>query len=188
MKPILLLAVISIAPHWAFAQDPGQVSGTVTYYFNEFRGDQPDIGAKVYILDSASAGNFSIDLADSFYYAAFYLGVKQHYLDMNEPVPDNIQEGIDKSGASDQKVFDSMDQRCAAQVLDFINNADTHSVLTNDLGSYTYPLRMGTYYVLIQSNGRKGMNATEVSGKVRAKKIAVGNGQDIDFSCKFDQY
>lgn len=188
MKPILLLVVLFTTPLWAFTQEPGHISGKVTFVFNKFQGEQPDNGAKVYILDSASAGNFSMDLADSFYYAAFYLGLQREYLDNHQDLPDNLQESIEKSGAGNQKVFDDMDRRNASQLFDLVANANIRSVAANDAGAYSYPLAAGTYYILIQSNGRTGMNTTENQGMVRVRKVKIVNGQVVDFSCKFGPY
>ena len=49
---VLGLALVSLVMN---AQS--EISGTVTYYFNDNYGDKPDVGAKVFLVDSISFNN-----------------------------------------------------------------------------------------------------------------------------------
>jgi hypothetical protein len=64
---IALFALISIS---GFSQE-GTINGVVTYFFNKYQGDKPDLGAEVYIIDSLQS-SFDYVLYDKFYQAKSY--------------------------------------------------------------------------------------------------------------------
>lgn len=59
-----ILPVLLIQSH-AFAQR-GTLSGVITYYFNQYQGDKPDIGAQVYIISDSSITQSDLLTIDSF--------------------------------------------------------------------------------------------------------------------------
>src|SRR5437879_2551491 len=65
MKKILCLFLIF--PLVSFSQaGKGTIKGVVKYYLSEDHLHKADFGSKVYVLDSQYAGNFNIQLADTF--------------------------------------------------------------------------------------------------------------------------
>ena len=65
MKKILCLFLLF--PFICFCQTGVcTIKGFVKYYLNENHLNKADIGSKVFVLDSLYAGNFNIQLADTF--------------------------------------------------------------------------------------------------------------------------
>lgn len=176
-------------PLFTFAQTKTcTLHGVVTYYFNEYQGDKPDIGASVAVVDSANANNFSQALADTFYYANFYLGLRTEYKNMNQSEPHDIAKKMSEYGISKDADFDSIDHRNGRQTLDLSVNGHSRNTTVDASGNYSMSLPPGTYYILIQSNNRRGRNFTEVTGKLRTRKVRLTDSEEMNFSCKFDQY
>lgn len=57
MKKLILLIVAILMFVSSYSQC--KIQGTVTYFFNEFQGNKPDVGADVYVLDSIYMKKFN---------------------------------------------------------------------------------------------------------------------------------
>jgi hypothetical protein len=60
-----------------------KITGVVTYYFNEYQGDKPDIGASIYVLDSTKS-DFDYELYNRFNNAQFKRSLLLSYKKMLE--------------------------------------------------------------------------------------------------------
>ena len=52
MKKILPILTLFLVFHLATIAFP-KIYGVITYYFNQYQGDKPDIGAHITVIDSA---------------------------------------------------------------------------------------------------------------------------------------
>ena len=73
MKKIIFSILLFGITLFGFSQTT--VSGIVTYYFNEYQGNKPDIGASVTLIDSAEVKNFDYKLYENYHYGKFYQSI-----------------------------------------------------------------------------------------------------------------
>lgn len=59
MKKYLLTLLLGILSLPIFAQQ--KISGTVTYFFNEYQGNKADVGAQIFCIDSLNANIKTMD-------------------------------------------------------------------------------------------------------------------------------
>lgn len=158
MKIILLLAFASLSVT-CFAQK-AKIHGVITYFFNDFQGDKPDLGAHVYAVDSTKCPNYSKEI--SFQYDLATIG-----------------------GPKSDTAFKSLDLRSARNNNEIKNSTFVNSATVDGAGNYSLELPAGTYYVLIQSKGRTASTMTELMGKITLLTIRVNADQSLDFSHYF---
>lgn len=136
-----------------------KIHGVVTYYFNEYQGDKPDIGAKVYVIDSAKC-KFDKDVAFKYDLASI-----SH-----------------KAGESD---FDSADIHNATNNSLVMQSESAITTTVDGAGNYSLDVKPGTYYIMIQSRGRNRTSVSEVLGKVYYTIERTSAGQTSDVSHRF---
>ena len=67
------------------------------------------------------------------------------------------------------------------------NSKDVKKTVVDGTGNFVVKVNPGTYYVLIESNNRKGTSSmTEVSGKRYFTKVKVTSGEDVNVSTNFE--
>ena len=187
MKKILCLFLIF--PLISFSQPgKGTIKGVVKYYLSEDHLHKADFGSKVYVLDSQYAGNFNIQLADTFKTCLMYRSVAATYKD-ELLMPAEISEEINKYRAMDDAAIRDYYSRNLSQLLELANNEMVNKSTVDRTGSYSIVVPKGTYYVFIQS---KNHSTPELfSGettRVFCKKITIDSGQTVDVSYKFSFY
>lgn len=158
MKITVLLAALLITST-AFAQK-GKIHGVVTYFFNDFQGDKPDLGAHVFAVDSVKCPSYSKEIAFQYDLAMI-------------------------SGPKTDTAFKGLDLRSARNNNEIKNSAFVNSATVDGSGNYALDLPPGTYYVFIQSKGRTSSTMTEIMGKISLRTIRVDADQSIDFSHYF---
>jgi len=215
MRVFLTTIVFSVSAT-LFAQTP-VVKGVVTYFFNEYQGDKPDLGAKVYLIEKKDASFINKKVIDSFLDGKFYRrlyfdyvrfattyeeimkryeGKKKYKTEYDEAkkkyddVVKERDEHFDRMklfGSETKEKFDSLDLRVATMI-SMIGDKNS-SVLTVDAtGGYSFNVKSGNYFVYIVSRNRKSLSASEVVGKIFLKEIEVKDNQTIDVSTNFDLY
>lgn len=76
-------------------------------------------------------------------------------------------------------------RNAAESLIDLSNSKNAKTNTINGVGMYTFKkVENGTYYVIIQSKNRSGLDVLSFMGKVYSKKIIVDNS-DIDVSYNF---
>ncbi|UMB55349.1 hypothetical protein MKD41_07725 [Lutibacter sp. A64] len=76
-------------------------------------------------------------------------------------------------------------RKAAESLIDLSNSKNVKTNTANGLGMFTFKkVENGTYYVVIQSKNRSGLDVLSFMGKVYSKKIIVDNS-DIDVSYNF---
>lgn len=171
----------------ALDQQTATVRGVITYYFNQYQGNKPDLGAEIFVVDSAKTPEFSQALADSFYYGNAYRGYAERYREMRKEVPSDIKDNIEKWGVKEDDSFGELDKRNAKNTLLVKYAKDVIKTTVDGTGTFSVQLAVpGTYYIIIRSKGRTGLSITEVTGKVYTKKISPKAGEYLDVSNNFD--
>jgi len=163
MKKIYILFFVLI-PIIGISQN-ATISGVVSYFFNENIGDKPDIGAKVYILDSIQNPKFDYDLYKNFHNAQFYKSLYNSYLAIKAQNDEllNIygnkkRYAIQKESAMKQKVdiqkdlddyfakmteygvetntkFEVLDKKTFESYYPMINDKDNENVMLKTIGA-----------------------------------------------------
>jgi hypothetical protein len=140
------------------------------------------------VLDSLYAGNFNIQLADTFKTCLMYRSMATTYTD---PLlmPEEISDGIIKYRAMDDAALRDYYSRNLSQLLVFANNEMVNTSTVDGAGHYSVVVPKGTYYVYIQSHNRSTpeLFSGETAG-VYCGKVRVDNGQTVDVSYKFSFY
>ena len=164
------------------------IKGVVKYYLTEYHLNKADIGSKVYVLDSLYAGNFNIQLADTFKTCLMYRSLATTFADP-ALMPTEISDEINKYRAMDDAALRDYYSRNLSQLLILAKNEMVNTSIVDGAGHYSMAVPKGTYYVYIQSNNRSGPQLFyEETARVYCRKIRVDNGQTVDVSYKFSFY
>lgn len=213
MKKVFILLLF---PFYAFSQE-AELSGVVTYFFNHSQGNKPDIGAKVYLIDSSLNPTFDFQSFNNFMYGRFYRNIYFSYLENESTYKKIINENKNKKGYKEfneegkikaekarkmadeqyvqmtyygvetQEKFDSLDKKCLYTIYKIDQNNPQLKVV-NSTGSFSFKLKSGTYYILVISGNRKNINMTESTGKIYCEKIVIKENTNKDFSYNFELY
>ncbi|HTI09158.1 MAG TPA: hypothetical protein VL832_11405 [Puia sp.] len=188
MKKILF--IIFLAPIFSCGrtQTPATVKGTITYFFNKYQGDKPDIGSKVWIVEKSSVPDFNKDLFDTAYHGSVNRSFAAFYKSSRMPIPDNIVKSLKNYRADNETTFKDIDKRNAMQLLQISSSQKAKKATVDGAGNYSFSVDPGIYYVLIQSNGRTGSTMTDIMGKQFVQVVSIKVGETSDVSHKFDQY
>ena len=128
-----------------------KVSGTVTYLYNDYQGNKADVGASIYIIDSAAAGNW-FNPIDSFCKGYTYYQLltgyqnrksesnaimngpgmwivskktKKKYL-QNNTIPQDIIDGAKKTSVDTYGKFHILDSLCFTAIVPFKLSLNTY--------------------------------------------------------------
>jgi hypothetical protein len=184
-----ILSLLLFSPFICFCQSgAGTIKGVVKYYLSQYHLSKADIGSKVYVLDSLYAGDFNIQLADTFKTCLMYRSVATTYSDV-ALVPSEISDEISKYRALDDAALRDYYSRNLSQLLFLANNKMANTSIVDGTGSYSIAVPKGTYYVYIQSHNRDTPQLfSEETARVYCKKIRIENGETVDVSYKFSFY
>jgi hypothetical protein len=187
MKKILCLFLLF--PFTVFCQvGKGTIKGVVNYYLTEYHLNKADIGSTVYVLDSQYAGNFNIQLADTFKTCLMYRSVAVTYQSA-ALMPLEISDEINKYRAMDDEAVRDYYSRNLSQLLVLVNNEMVNKSTVDRTGNYSMVVPKGTYYVFIQSNNQTTPESfSGETARVYCKKIRIDSGQTVDVSYKFSFY
>ena len=158
-----LLLCLLLAPFFSLAQQKpsATIKGVVTYFFNTSQGDKPDIGAKVFIVDTAKCQGY--DKAIAFQYDLARI------------------KKLTRTDAG----FKTLDDKSHSNFEKIKTAADAVSCTVDGSGNYSIPVTSGTYYILFQSKGRTSMTMTEIAGNLYLTKVTIKDGQTMDESHNF---
>jgi len=213
IKQLMLLLTL---PIFAEAQNTN-INGVVTYFFNDNLGDKPDIGAKVYVVDSLTNTVFKNNTIDSFIYVKTYRRIYQTYLRIfsdytgiakgyegkkkhkeeyqtyktkTDDAKKNVDEYFNKLlvyGIDTDEKFEALDKRAAQSIVSLNENNSLVRTVDGN-GNYSISVKPGTYFILIISKGRTGMSISEVMGQIYSKKVLVREGETKNVSNNFTLY
>lgn len=192
------------------------VSGVVTYFFNKYQGDKPDIGAKVYVIDSISNIDFDYKAISHLNFGKSFITLYNNYYRMNlqneellklygnkKKYAEQIKEANDnkeyykkkmdefytemiKYNVETDEKLKELHKKTYETCSNAINKENTISKTVNGTGDYSITINSGTYYVLIISKNRTGTGLSDYSGLMFCQKIKIENGQTKDVSNNFN--
>jgi hypothetical protein len=184
-----ILAIFLSFPFFCFSQSGTcTIKGVVNYFLPENHLNKADIGSKVYVLDSQYAGNFNIQLADTFKTCLMYRSLALAYTDVAF-MPLEISDGINRYHAMDDATLNDYYSRNLSQLLVLANNEMVNTSTVDRGGKYSIVVPKGTYYIFIQSHNRSTPQLfSGETARVYCKKVSVESGQTVDVSYKFSFY
>lgn len=191
------------------------VSGVVTYYFNQYQGNKPDLGASVTLIDSATIKNFDYNLYEKFHYGKFYQKMyfsaleryeryaeaykktegKKKMVEQNETFKkgmNDAQKDMDRHTKQSISYESETPEKAAKistnlymQLTQLSDNLPKKTVDSN--GNYSINAKPGVYYVLIKSKNRTSpYDILEISGKIYMTKIKISENDNKDVSYNFE--
>jgi hypothetical protein len=187
------------------------IKGVVSYYFNKYQGDKPDLGASVVVVDSIKANNFDFKLWNNYYfgksyrstyslskitldnYTSLYNKAKgdeklkyQERMEIAQRDVDRYYQDLVKYNCETDEKFKSLDEELFPKLVPFINGKEPYIETTVDNnGNYLINVAPGTYYVYIKSKNRKGITMIDVMGDTYIQKVKVTKNQSKDLSHNF---
>lgn len=186
-----------------------KLSGTVTYFHNEYLGNKPDVGASVYIMDSSAHSGIdynAIDsiiegerrysrymeykiLADSINKMTSYVLVsKKRKEELKQKVPDILINNAKSYGVSTKAGYDSLDNNAINSTLR-LKQYSKYSTKADGIGNYSMNIKKpGTYYILLQSVNRTGIGLNTIAGKIYLEKVYLEDGDEKNVSFNFGLY
>lgn len=183
MKKILFMMSLLIASV-SFAQT-SSISGVVTYFFNSYQGDKPDLGAKVYIVNQKDIPDFDYEIVANFQRGKVTRSLYSYYLDdYNEDIEtakkyegkkrfkdkydlllknaEEKKEDVDKYynqmieyGVETVEKFKELDEKTLAQYLKISWGSNTIEKTIGNTGEYDIKVVPGIYFVYIVSKNRQ---------------------------------
>jgi hypothetical protein len=198
MKKYLSIMLI-LSSFYGFGQN-SEVTGVVTYFFNDYQGDKPDLGAMVYLLDSVKAINLNHRTYDTLSMASLYATMvlsnqkiandwaalgKKKYAEKIKKFEDKAAENYETGKKWGIDRIKEIDLRFATMMIKVTPN-DYPNKTVDASGTYKFSnVEPGTYYIYMISNGRKGMLVSNIRGKIFLKKILVKDNQSVNVSHNF---
>lgn len=212
MKKLLLLFLLIGTSICTTAQS--SIGGVVTYYFNQYQGDKPDLGATVLVIDSAKIKNFDFKVYEKFRSAKVYRNIYENakitsdnyeqlcrrtegkkkyaaeyedYKKRLESSKKDVAEYYDRlveSEAETEEKFKKIDNDLFLSLIK-INEDDYMKKTIDAAGSFNVPVVPGTYYVYIKSKNRTSLTLTDARGQVYMKKVVIKANENKDISHNF---
>ena len=156
MKKLLFLLFVGLATLTSCDKPVGTVSGTVTYFYNDFIGYKPDVGATVYVTTAES------DSLSEYLHKARLSNIA------GEPIDSVLEDNT---------------YRMLYKILEDSLVATTN---VNGLGEYTIDLPEGNYLLIFKSVGRNSLNIIEINGRVEVERVKVEGEKTTNESVGFD--
>jgi hypothetical protein len=213
----LIILFVFFIPTIGFSQN-AFINGVVTYYFNEYQGNKPDLGANVYVINKLENTDFQYKLIDSFITAKTYkiiydnrLTAYSNYNEMLNQIKgkkklkdtyeeyqkyaakakqdvDDAYSKLRELGIETSAKFDTLDSRAASALIQAQHIGNPLKTVVDGIGNYSFKLKPGDFYILIVSNGRRGQNITEVMGKIYVSQVNLKENETKNVSYNFDLY
>lgn len=216
MKKIAFLLLILFMGFNSYSQC--KIKGVVSYFFNKYQGDKPDLGAVVYVVDSLSVKNYDESLNHNYSQAKIYKTIydnyaklstdlennskvyekrkrlKVHYDELLEKVKvykkesDDAYEKLKSLNAETDEKFKLLDNSNFSNLIKVTTSNKAKETVVDGSGNYEIELKPGTYYVVVKSKNRNSISSSEALGKTFSSKAVLKSGDIKNISTNFDQY
>lgn len=169
-KTNVLLILFFVSLIVSCKQEPGTIKGVVTYYFNDYQGYKPDIGAKVFVTKincdtikeylSVSKDVAFVDELNAI------RGIKSHFSDYLSKI---------KYYAKDSIEYDKKEKLANAQFFNATKSVvnEIYKTSVDGTGRYSIDVPPGEYNVIVVSSGRQNLNLLEINGNIKIERTFV---------------
>ncbi len=187
---VAAVALLSLAIN-SCKQEPVEVSGVVTYFFNKHQGYKPDIGAKVYLVtrntDTLADALLIIQSQELIKSTQQTIDSQEEFKGTEYYSEDMIKGGKDAIAAmqeANKKILEKyklteeeLIDKAYTQKLDIISSSKNITGAVDATGRYSIKAPKGKYSLVIASEGREG--------KMHIEKIEIGK-TPIQKDAKFE--
>lgn len=163
-------------------KNEGELKGVITYLFNNYQGDKPDIGAKVRIWPLIPKSD---SLIDKFIEAKTYQNL---YNTASVEDKSRFMNKLIQLNCETKAKFDTLDKKIAIRNILLNRNKDLITLIVDGVGNYSVKLPKGNYEILVTSKGRTGLSLTEIGGKIAHGFITIQPDQQTFFNYRFNLY
>lgn len=196
MKKVLLINMIALLAI-SCKQEPGTVTGVVTYFFNEYQGYKADVGAEVYLTsENCDSINNYLDAS----HAKQRIELNKLNLEELESYGENensemindlnklikSDQEIVSSYTKDTAIFDQNEEKAFSKLHKIKTNNETYKTTVDGVGNFTIDVPPGKYNAIIISIGRTKENLLEVRGQIIIKSIEVKSKEKTNVDIKFE--
>lgn len=145
----------------------GELKGVVTYYFNKNYGDKPDVGAKIYVRKTDTAGH---KLSPT---AKYERAAVLKYLVDNKVDVEKYSSQLKEMNGDTKAGFDELSSAVIKDIYSIDRDETARIVTADGNGSYSVKLSPGLYEVIITSKGRTSLTVAEINGKIATKIVSI---------------
>ncbi len=173
-----IIASISII---AFSQEQQitryfTIRGVITYFYNDYQGYKPDVGAEIYILQ-LSLENKEFNSIDTLLkrfreYSFYYLGIE-------------IQSYGNSVNREDIERFNNID-RITYNLCDSIKSSKyCIKVVADGSGNFSRKVKKGNYFILIISKNATRATMTEARGMIDRSSVIIKDEEEYYLNSEF---
>ncbi|MEA9413724.1 hypothetical protein [Flavobacterium sp. PL02] len=213
MKKLLFTILLLNISLFSFSQT--SISGVVTYYFNQYQGNKPDVGASVIIIDSTKTKSFDYKLYENYHYGKSYQNIyfssqlryekylaafkktegKKKYLEDNETFRKGMEDAkkdmenqMKQIALYNHETPEKSAKNSTDLYMQLLKLDDDLPKRTVDgTGHYNLNINPGVYYIYIKSKNRTNrLDILELDGKIYIKKIKIAENENKDISKNFE--
>jgi hypothetical protein len=211
MKKIILIVILFTS---FLSNSQSKLSGVITYYFNEYQGDKPDIGSKIYVIDSSRVNQQDLKILKLYLNTSKFQnellkfksnyevesiaytmaktydpkGADGYYIPRLKNIQsdiDDVKSHLQKFGFKEENEISYLDSK-AKMIIENIKSNATITKTIDATGGYSCNLKPSTYFILIKSNNRQSLTSTENDGNLFFKGIKLKTNSEIDVSYNFN--
>ena len=167
----------------------GQISGVITYFFNDNFGNRPDVGSEVFIYKAEVANSLGYARStclDTFRIVSNHRELERLYKELNQDMPKDEKERINKYGIDTDDQFEALDKRTFIKISKDQKSKDLVKTAVDGNGRFSVTVPPGTYTVLIISSHRQGISISEVAGKFYHENVKVQSGAQTEIVTNFE--
>jgi hypothetical protein len=157
----------------------GELTGVVTYFFNENFGDKPDVGAEITIFPADGNPGFDYSVMEAYRDVKYAMRIRGTF-------SAEAQQILGKYHISNARDWQELDSRAAEMMLKAMTGGNSIQLTADGNGAFKRSLQPGSYFVMIRSKHRKGMTVCEIQGKIVVQKIEIKSSEEISVDAKFD--
>ena len=180
------------------AERKGELSGVVSYFFNKNYGYKPDVGAKIYVFLEDSYPKTSTELFLKFGLVGRLIRTRDLNLEMISTLSSStdsernaVQKAtsdLEKIGIRNDKDLELLNMDAVKAFNDIESGKDTIVLTADGNGAFKRSLTPGNYFIIIQSQHRRGDGIFEVGGKIFSRSFKIVGDDEVNISFEFEAY
>ncbi len=159
-----------------------EISGVVTYFYNKFFGNRPDIGATVRLIKAEDLDSTKFNHTAYSYYKWNRSAAAAYWEFYSKYGQSEADRSIGRIYDFQKANWDNFDAICdtlaAIQfsldiILDETNKKYHYEAVVDGTGAFKMTVPYGTYYAYITSKNRKGIFMPEMTGRFELREITL---------------
>lgn len=162
------------------SNNKAELRGVVTYYFNKNYGDNPDIGARIY-LRKTDTTNRKASLIQKYGRAKVCRSLIGYKTEV-----ESCTRLLKELNADTKEGFDKMNTDMIGELVNLDDSKDVTKVTADGNGNYSVSVEPGLYEIIFISKGRPDMTVAEINGKIDTKVLYLKSGDTKVIDKRFE--